>query len=240
MNKKILLLQFPKPKNRHSYSPFCLKLESYFKAANIPYENKFTVSLKGSQKKKLPMILDHDELIEDSGLVIEYLKDKHGMDLDRDLSAEQKAVAKAFQWLCEKSLMDIILYFRWVDQSNWHKFREIVFHGAPWFIKMSVANIMSKSIKRTLLKHGLGRFTDSEKLKILDDNLSAISNYLGEKKYFFGEHVSSIDTIIFAFLIQILPRNVVPQFAGHLERYPNLLTYINHFETTYWPEIKSL
>jgi glutathione S-transferase len=232
----ITLVQFPKSSTQFSFSPFCLKMESYLKAAGIPYENKLTVSMKGSKKKKLPMIVDNGELVEDSTFIIEHLKRKHAIDLDRHLTSEQMAIGQAFQWLCEKSLVDIVIYFRWVDSANWPKFRDIVFRGAPWIIKATVANGMAKSIGKTLYKHGTGRFTDTERLKLLNDNLSAISNYLGQKKYFFGDQVSTVDTILFATLVQVRPRGVVPQFDGVLEKYPNLMAYIKNFAKSYWPE----
>jgi glutathione S-transferase len=234
----ITLVQFPNAKNRPSYSPFCLKLESYFRAANVPYENKLTISTANSKKNKMPMIIDQGETIEDSTIIIEHLKNKHNIDLDKHLTAEQKGIARAYQLLCEKSIVDIFMYFRWVDKNNWPKFRNVLFVGAPWLVKVTIANIMSKSIEKMLYKHGLGRFTDAEKLKILDDNLLAISSYLGSKKYFFGDQISTIDTILFANLVQVFPRNVVPQFTGMIQKYPNLLTYVSHFSATHWPEFK--
>ena len=222
MENKITLIQFPRPENCSSYSPFCLKMETYLKAAQVPYENKLTVSMGKSRKSKMPMILDNGELVEDSTFIIEHLKQKHGIDLDKHLNQEQKAIAKAFQWLCEKSIVDIVVHFRWVDQTNWPKFRDVIFRGAPWFIKGTVANIMARSIRKTLHKHGMGRFSDIEKLKILDDNLSAISTYLGAKQFFFGDQVSTIDTVLYAHLVQVAPRGVVPQFERVMDNYPNL------------------
>ena len=90
----ITLIQFPKPPTRPSFSPFCLKLETYLKVAKIPYENKLTVSTAKSTKKKLPMILDQGELIEDSTIIIENLKEKYHIDMDQNLSHEKKAIAK--------------------------------------------------------------------------------------------------------------------------------------------------
>ena len=235
----ITLIQYPKPSGRASYSPFCLKLETYLRFAKVPYENKLTVSMGASKKKKMPMILDQGELIEDSTLIIEHLKIKHGVDLDKNLTAEQKAITKAFQWLCEKSLIDVVVYFRWVDPQNWPQFREVIFHGAPWFIKVTIANVMANSIKKTLHKHGIGRFSDDEKLKNLNDNLTAISNYLSSKTYFFGDQISSIDAILYSHLTQVAPRGVVKQFEGLLDKYPNLVKYQQNISNLYWPEFKS-
>lgn len=192
--------------------------------------------MANSKKKKMPMIIDHGELIEDSTLIIEHLKKNHGVDLDSHLTPEQKSIALAFQWLCEKSIVDIVVHFRWVDKNNWPKFREVVFHGAPWLIKATVANVMAKSIEKTLYKSGPDRFTDAEKLKMLDQNLNAISNYLANKKYFFGDTVSTIDTVLFGFLTQVEPRGVVSQFEGMIEKYPNLKTYMANMTKSYWPE----
>jgi glutathione S-transferase len=235
----ITLIQFPRPSHSASFSPFCLKLETYLKIAGIPYENKLTVSTAKSTKKKMPMILDNGKLIEDSTFIIDYLKSNHGVDLDSHLNSEQKATAKAFQWLCEKSIVDIVMHFRWTDKNNWPKFRDILFHGAPWFIKATVANSMAKNVTKTLYKHGTGRFTDPEKLTLLNENLTAISNYLGQKKFFFGDQVSTIDSILFATLIQIEPREIVPQFEGLLKKYPNLITYLETLKKQYWPEFSS-
>jgi glutathione S-transferase len=235
--KMITLIQFPKAPDRPSFSPFCLKLETYLKCAKVPYENKLTVSMGQSKKKKMPMILDGGELVEDSTFIIEHLRKRHGVDLDRHLTEEQKAIARAFQWLCEKSIVDIVVYFRWADKDNWPKFRELIFARAPWFVKVTIGNGMAKSIGKTLYKHGMGRFTDDEKLRILDENLSAISVYLGDKKYFFGDQVSTIDTILYAVLVQVASRGVVPQFEGVVERYPNLKRYVENFTKTHWPEL---
>ncbi len=194
--------------------------------------------MTGSKKKKMPMILDQGELIEDSDFIIQHLRLKHGVDLDSHLSDEEKAVAKAFQRLCEKNIVDIVVYFRWVDKENWPKFRDIVFRGAPWFIKLTIANGMAKNIEKTLFKHGIGRFTESEKLKILDDDLKAISNYLGDKKYFFGNQVSSIDTVLFSTLLQVNSRGAVKQFERTLEAYPNLKSYVDRLTQSFWPEMK--
>jgi glutathione S-transferase len=231
----IKLIQFPNKPDRASYSPFCLKLETFFKVAKIPFENQFSSSPKG-KKKKMPMIDDQGELIEDSSLVIEYMKTKHSVDLDAHLSAEQKAVGRAFQWLCEKSQIDIVMSFRWNNPENWVKFRDVIFDGAPWLIKVTIANMMAGNVKKTLYNHGIGRFNDDERLKMFEDNLRAISDYLGTKKYFFGDKICSYDVTLFSCLVQCRSRGVVPQLEGRIEKFPNLVKFVAEIQKSYWPE----
>lgn len=235
----ITLIQFIRPKHALTLSPFCLKLETFFKMAQIPYKNKYTVSTSNTQKKKLPVIMDDGVMIEDSSLIIKYLTEKYHVDLDKNLTTEQGAIGKAFQWLCEKSIVDIIVYFRWVDQKNWPLFRDVVFTGAPWFIKATVGNAMSKNIKKTLWEHGIGRFTDDEKMQILRENLTSISNYLGDKKYFFGNQPTTIDCVLFGVLSQLKDFHFVPQFKGLLLGYPNLYKYIENMTQSYWVDSAS-
>ena len=83
---------------------------------------------------------------------------------------------------------------------------------------------------------GFGRFSDSEKIELLNHDLKAISDYLGNKKYFFGENIQMIDTIIFAVLVQIEKSTVTPQLGPVLDQYPNLKTYIKNIIVTIWPE----
>ncbi len=226
----IKLIQFPYPKGRFSFSPFCLKLESYLKLTNTSYENKFTVKPNQFSKQKLPVIQDGEKLIEDSHFIIQYLKETYNIDLDKHLNSEQKAISTAFQVLCEKNIVDITMYFRWCHKQNWPKFREIIFRGAPWLIKASIANGMAKSIQKTLYKSGIGRFTEEEMLILLKQYVKAISDFLADKEFFFGNQVSSIDCIIFASLLQVDQSEIVPQFQNFIDAHPNLRAYLKRME----------
>ena len=50
------LYQFPRGKKFPNYSPFCVKLETYLKIAEIPYENIYTLDLKKNPKHQMPYI----------------------------------------------------------------------------------------------------------------------------------------------------------------------------------------
>lgn len=232
----ITLLQYPHPQNHPSVSPFCLKLETYFKVAGVPYQNKLTVNTGQTKRKKLPVIVDQGEMIEDSTLIIQHLKNKHGIDLDKNLTDEQRALTTAYKLVCEKSLVDIIMYFRWVDKNNWPKFREVIFGNAPWLVKATFANAASRRVNKILYGHGMGRFSDAEIIEFLHEDLKSISTYLSSKKYFFGEQPSSIDCTLFGHLAQLDRDRVVPQFKGILKQYPNLQIYVDNMFKLYWPQ----
>jgi glutathione S-transferase len=71
------LYQFSPRWNIPNTSPFCLKLETYLRMAQIPYTNKYVNDPRKSPKGKLPYILDDGKKIADSNLIIDYLQLKH-------------------------------------------------------------------------------------------------------------------------------------------------------------------
>ena len=231
----ITLIQYPRGQKIPSISPFCLKLETYFKVAQVPYESKLTVSTAKTTKKKLPAILDDQKLIEDSSFIIEYIQQKYNIDLDKNLTTEQKAITQSFKWLCERNIVSIVMWFRWADEKNWPLFREQVFAGAPWLIKVTIANAMAKNVKKTLWGSGYGRYTDSEKIHLLHQDLKALADYLGSKKFFFGDEIHMIDIICFSALAQIEYSTVTPQLNPLLNEFPTLKAHTQMIMKSYWP-----
>ena len=71
----INLFQFHPCWNVPSASPFCIKLETYLKMANLKYQNQYLDDPRKAPKGKLPYITDNDITIADSGLIIDYLNE---------------------------------------------------------------------------------------------------------------------------------------------------------------------
>jgi Glutathione S-transferase N-terminal domain len=67
----IVLHQFSRSFGLPNASPFCMKLETYLRMAEIPHELAFEETLDKAPKKKMPYIEDEGQKIGDSNLVIE-------------------------------------------------------------------------------------------------------------------------------------------------------------------------
>lgn len=65
-------------------SPFCMKLETYLRMADIPYEIVPNADVRKAPKGKMPYIKHEGKVIGDSGLIIEYLKSVYGDKLDKN------------------------------------------------------------------------------------------------------------------------------------------------------------
>ncbi|MED7788297.1 glutathione S-transferase family protein [Francisella sp. 19X1-34] len=201
----IHLHQLPPLKDRnYSCSPFCLKLELYFKAMDINYKNHFNLEFNKSPTGKMPYIETMGKKFADSNLIIKMLEQQNQVGIDDHLSLEQKAISTAFIRLCEDSLYWVGVYSRWADKnnSNWKK----DFIEATKLPK-AMANIIFPVAKRNTLRQlkaaGVVNLTNDEIYSKAEENLSAIANFLNGRKYFFNDQVSLVDLVVFSFVIMI-------------------------------------
>ncbi len=75
-------------------SPLCCKVETYLRLADVPYCVADAVPPL-APKGKLPYITDSEKKVADSWLIIEYLRDRHDVDLDRKLTPPERAESTA-------------------------------------------------------------------------------------------------------------------------------------------------
>ena len=86
-------------------SPFVTKVEVLLKMANLAYQTDST-GFRRAPKRKLPYIDDDGEQVADSTLIRWHLENKYRIDFDKGLSAEQRAIAWAFEKIGGQSLLD--------------------------------------------------------------------------------------------------------------------------------------
>ena len=92
-NGTVLLHQFPPMRGSVvNGSPPCLKLETYLRMAEIPYEIDDSGG-QTSKKGKMPWIEYNGESIADSNFCIQFLKKEFRVDVDDHLSETERAIA---------------------------------------------------------------------------------------------------------------------------------------------------
>ena len=234
----IKLYQFPSPKCFPNFSPFCVKLETYLKLANIPYENVFTLSMKKNPKKLIPFIEINGKIMGDSTLIIDFLKTQYGDRVDHHLSKEQQAISYAFISMIENHMYPFGIYFRWVDKIGFSQFRELVFAKAPKIIKLIIGNTLSKKIARRLHLQGISRFTLEEMMHIVSGDLEALSTYLGDKPFFFGDRPSLLDIVSFAMIgnTSLIPIETALKALTLEPRFSNLVEHARKMLTIFYPD----
>src|SRR5687768_6031520 len=105
-----------------SISPFCAKLETYLKMRGLPYESKVANFMK-APKGKVPWVeIDGGAPMGDSGLIIEELEKKHG--LDAHLDPATRARGHAIKRMLEEHTYFGNVVLRWGDANSWPHVRD--------------------------------------------------------------------------------------------------------------------
>lgn len=233
----ITLYQFPGVWGLPNASPFCLKLETYLRMTETPYEIRFVMNPKKSPKGKFPFIKMDDEVIADSEIIIDFLVQKFGDPLDRNLTQEQKAITTLLDNTFAERVYWIMCYFRWQDDLGWPHVRDAFFSKLPNFAKLFVPNAVRKNMKKNLYQQGIGRHNPQEIRMLGYKTLDAIATILGDKKYFHGNELTTIDATAFGFLANIVWVPFEEPLKVYLQQHRNILNYCDRIWSGFYPEI---
>ncbi|CAM2006250.1 glutathione S-transferase family protein [Acanthopleuribacter pedis] len=232
----VTLYQFLGGHGVSSYSPFCLKLETFLRMAEVPYEIKYTLNVKKSPTQKMPYIMHSQTLLSDSGLIVAYIKKTFDVDPDQGLSAKQRAEALAWSRLIEEHLYWVLLYSRWLDRRNDAVMKAVYFPDFPKLLKTPILAVLRPRIRRDLAGQGLGRHREADMYAMGCRDLSALSDFLGDKPYFFGDQVTALDATAHAFLANLLYVPFQSPLNVHLQGLDNLVAYSDRMQQRYYGE----
>lgn len=234
----ITLYQFPSHWGLPNASPFCLKLETYLRMIEMPYAIRFVLDPRRSPKGKLPCLKIEGELFPDSELIIEHLKEKHGDVLDGQLSDEQRALITLLDNTFTERLYWIMVYYRWKQAAGWETIKKTYFTKLPFIARLFVPNKVRKDTIKALYQQGTGRHKPEDVFKLATRTLDAIAVTLGDKKYFSGDQITSIDATAFAFLANIVWVPYNDPLKSYLQKYSNILNYCERIWSIFYPELE--
>jgi len=233
IKKDLILHQFGRAKVVPNVSPFCLKLETFLRLAKIPYENDF----KNPQGPygKAPWMNYKGKVVTDSTLCIEYLIENLHLNVDDDLSSEQKAIGRALVLMVEEHLIWPVALHRWVwDEtnaigrvSNWPSFPP--FTIIRWYV--------GRMINKRAAGQGIGQHPKETIMEFAKKDLKALSEFLGPKTYFFGVDPTSYDCALFGGLAQLMWALPESDFEKWINgEFSNLKRFCQQMKSTFWPD----
>lgn len=234
----ITLYQFSPTWGIPNLGQFNVKVETYLRMTDLPYEVVETLPLKGP-KGKLPYIDDDGQIIADSRFIIEHLKQKYGDPLDKDLNAEQIAIMTAMQRLLEEHLYWIGMYARWLyTEENWQTTKKATFGKMPPIIRDIAALVYRRLIiSKQIYGHGTGRHNSDEIFHLGKVDLDALSSFLGDKAYFMGDKPTTLDTSAFGILINTVGSPIKSPVQDYGLSKKNLVDYCDRMLAEFYPEL---
>lgn len=231
----IQLYQFPTGMGMPNLSPFCLKLETWLKLAGLPYDIRWLANSAKAPAGKLPYIVDGDETICDSERIIARLSQKHGIDLDAELSAGQRAQAHALRRMLEENTYWGLVYSRWIDPQGWTQFWPVFFGKLPAPVRAIVTRLVRSQIRRDAWGHGMGRHPRADVYARAAADLQALSVLLGEQAFFFGAQPVTFDACAYGFLGNIGEPPMDTPLKTALQQHPNLVAYVARMRARCFP-----
>uniref|UniRef100_A0A8C1AQ82 Failed axon connections homolog, metaxin like GST domain containing a n=2 Tax=Cyprinus carpio carpio TaxID=630221 RepID=A0A8C1AQ82_CYPCA len=232
----IILHQFARPKTGvPSLSPFCLKIETYLRMADLPYQNYFDGKL--SPQGKMPWIAYNKEQVCGTEFIIDFLEEKLGVNLNSSLSPQEKAISRAITKMVEEHFYWTIAYCQWVD--NVEETQKMLATNGPLsdLLRWILSQVTGSIVKREMYGHGIGRFSKEEVYSLMEKDMRTLATFLGNKKYLMGPKLSTVDAAVFGHLAQAmwtLPGTRPEQLIKG--EFINLAMYCERIRRKFWPE----
>jgi len=232
----IKLIEFYPLWDLPNVSPFCLKLETYLKMADIPFEYAYAVDPRKSPTGKFPAIEDNGKLICDSRIIIHYLKETYGDKLDQHLTVEQKAIALGMQRLIEESLYWGLVYSRWIDPVGWKVVCPAFFGHLKLPLRFILPMMLRKKVRRELKGQGLGRLPENQIYDLCKQDIKAVADFIKGKTFAFGDEPTSLDAIIFGTMMNFIIPPVESPLKTYALEFPHIKEYCNRMLDRYYPK----
>ncbi|KAI1729662.1 outer mitochondrial membrane transport complex protein [Ditylenchus destructor] len=235
------LIQFPRTHTIVSPSPFALKLETWLRINKLSYNNVSNDFTKTSAKGQIPFVEVNGRQFADSNHIIDTLASLFNLSIDKNLNTKERAEARAITILIEESLFRCLQYdrghgFEWVSTDKGFL---PYFSGIKKILYQKIfAKKLISGIKRTVTVQGYGRHSEEEINEIAKKDLSALSTFLGDKRYLFGDRPSTVDATLFGHLVQFtdppLHSDKIKPFME--QNTPNLVEFIKRMKADFWPD----
>ena len=200
-----------------SLSPFAWKTEAMLRLSGLDFEKEYVADLSKMPKGKVLVLQDGEKLIPDSSLIQRYLTETYGIDLDKHL-----------YWTG--------VYNRFVDPLGKPFMMKAMFDGMPTEQAEVIFAVLQENAKKEMHGHGIGRHTQSDIYAFGKADLDAISNYLGTKRYFFGEELTYVDVAIVPVVASLILIPIDTEIALYARTKENLVAYIERFDRAVFGE----
>lgn len=190
----VLLHAFPRGHLAVVASPFCMKLETFMRMAKIPYE-KDSLFMRSSKTHKVPWIEYNGQTVNDSKLCIHFLTKEFEVDMDNDLTPEQRGIGRCVATTLEENAFWAMVYYRWF--TNGETIADLMLGWIPTPFRYWLFRWRRRTVASYMYGHGIGRHSEQDIFDIAVRDLRAVSAILGDKQYLFGSKPSSYDAAVF-------------------------------------------
>jgi glutathione S-transferase len=231
----IKLFQFPRMFAIPNLSPFCCKLETWLRIAQIPYEVIDTPDPRKGPKGKLPFIEDDGVRIADSSRIIDHFARTRGADPDARLDDGQRSIALLVQRTLEEHYAFVLAYTHLLRDEGLRHTRSR-FDSVPAIMRPLVSRMVQRQIRDLLWKQGILRHSDAEIVESALRDWRAVLAMMSGGPFFFGDEATGVDAIVFGTLATTVLTPIESPIRDFLRSQPGCLAYAERMRERFFPE----
>ncbi|WP_412756557.1 glutathione S-transferase family protein [Legionella bozemanae] len=198
----IILFSYPELFGLPDNNPFGLKVDTFLRLTQIEYQHEHIINTQNAPRGQLPYLSDEGKIITDSNIIIQYLSQKY-VDLDHDLTEEQKNTHFLTVRTLDNHMYWVMSYSRWQDEQFWPIFKAEFLKQFSELSEATFEQVRKYNIEKYHYQ-GIGRYPAKDIYQSGIDDLQAILFILGDKDYLFGDKVHALDACCYGFLANIL------------------------------------
>lgn len=213
-------------------SPYVTKVAYYMDLAGIAHEmvgaNPFTLKAE-TPFGKLPTIVDDDgTVVADSTAIIAHFE-KTRRSLDDGASDAEKAQMMAFNRLLDEHFYwSAVIQPRWREQANWEIYVPIICGGAtPDAALRNDLEAFRRMVMSEFDGQGMGRLDAASVYGRARQDVDALAGQLGDKPYFMGDVVRTIDANVLSLLKHVLEAPFDFDTKDYVASKSNLVAYVD-------------
>lgn len=235
----IKVFQFPRMFAIPNLSPFCCKLETWLRLADVPYEVVDTRDPRPAPRGKLPFIEEDGLRIADTSVIVDHLSRTRSIDLDAHLDERQRAIATLVQRTLEEHYAFVLAYTHLFHEDGAHQTRSR-FDAIPSFVRPFVVRAVGKNVRNLLWQQGLLRGTHDEIVESAIRDWRAVLSFMSDGPFFFGEQPSNVDATVFGTLASTVLTPIDTPIRTFLRSQPKALAYSERIRARYFPELAAV
>lgn len=235
MSELVLFTPPGRPWGTVSMSPFCSKLETYLRMAEVSYKTE-PANFRKAPKGKIPYALLDGKLLGDSQLIIEQLERAAGRPLDAGLTPAQAATGRAVRRMLEEGTYFTGVYLRWATDEGFAHVRGELGKLMPAPVRVLLPLIRKKAV-RSVIAQGTGRHSFDEVCALAIADFQSCAALLGDKPFLLDDQPRVCDATLFAFVEGVLRfPNDTPVKAA-VAKLDNLVAYAGRIRARWWSEL---
>jgi glutathione S-transferase len=206
-------------------NPYGLKIFGFLKLCELAFRHEHIFDAKAAPRGQLPYIVDDDDIIGDSDVIISHLISKYNLVIDSTLTIAQRTTDHLIRRMLD-DLYWVMSYSRWSDPRFWPLFRDEMLKTHPNLTESGLEVAREYNQKRYYYQ-GIGRYDADGVYKRGIEDLRALAQLIPATGFLFETRPTSIDASIYGFVANIYFYDIDTPLKAFVSSQPDIVRHCN-------------